>query len=236
MASKKPAKHLKRIPKAEAVLRAKPKPKPIAKKPVAPKKKPAKRRNIHLPLRSLLHKRVKKPVFYTIIACFLAVVAIVTFLQVRTSVLQTNQLLEAASTRANDSFLFAKKEAELVRIIGTKLERRSEIINYQSAPADLRAFAEADYRTFKANCVVDKKIDGTVRYKIENVPYDSFARITRTCNGGTDTVLLKKFDTWAVIFSGNVLPPCTLTNDLDVPQGIAYYCTYDGVSYINPNP
>ena len=235
MATKKPRSAKKQSIKPEAIIRATPKRRIAAPKP--PQKKPTKKqRRVHIPLRAFLHKRVKKPIFYSIVACFVAIVSVVTFMQVRTAVTNTSDLLAAASQRANDSFLFAKKEADLVRIIGTKLERRSEIVNYQSAPADLRAFADADYRSFKANCITDKKIVGTVRYKIENVPYDSFARITRTCNGGTDTVLLKKFDTWAVIFSGNVQPPCTLTNDLDVPQGIAYYCTYDGISYINPNP
>ena len=221
--------------KPEAILRAHPKKRVV--KPVKQKKKPAKKpKAVHIPVRKLLNKRVRRKVFYPVIAIILAIVVVITFLQVRASILDTNALLTAASSHANDSYVIAKKEADLVKIIGTKLQRRSEIVNYQSAPADLRAFADTDYRTFKSSCITDNKINGEVRYEISSVEYDKFAVVKRTCNGGTDTVILEKFDRWAVIFSGNVYPPCTLTNDLDVPQGASYYCMYDGVKYINPNP
>jgi hypothetical protein len=93
-----------------------------------------------------------------------------------------------------------------------------------------------DYKVFKKQCTVNDKISSDVGYELHSVIYDSYAVVKRTCNG-TDTAILKKFgSTWAIAFSGNVLPPCTVTNDLDIPQGASYYCVQDGVTYVNPNP
>lgn len=221
--------------KPEVVLRARPKKIEVIKP--KPKKKPVKKpKAVKIPINKWLHKRVRRKVFYPVVAIILAIFVVITFIQVKDSVANTNELLTTASSHANDSYIVAKKEADLVKIIGTKLQRRSEIVNYQSAPADLRTFADTDYRAFKSACVTNKTLTGDVKYQIYNVEYDKFAVIKRTCNGGTDTVILEKFDKWAVIFSGNVYPPCTLTNDLNVPQGVSYYCMYDGVQYINPNP
>lgn len=230
-----PKKKARNLFKPEIVYRAQPK-KP-ARVLVKPKKKPSKKsKSVKLPIKKTLNKRVRRRVFYPIVAIVVAFFVVMTFMQVRSSVTDTNTLLTGASSHANDSYVIAKKEADLIKIIGTKFQRRSEIVNYQSAPADLRSFVDTDYRAFKSACITDNKLTGAVRYEISNVEYDKFAVIKRTCNGGTDTVILEKFDKWGVVFSGNIYPPCSLTNDLNVPQGASYYCMYDGVRYINPNP
>ncbi|MFO0882455.1 MAG: hypothetical protein U0491_03320 [Candidatus Saccharimonadales bacterium] len=236
MAKKTPARSRTKVSfKPELVLRANP------KKPAQPKRVQNKTVKKHpksrpVPVKKILNKRVRRRVFYPVVAIVLAFFVVITFLQVRSSVAGTNALLTSSAKRANDGYVVAKKEADLIKIIGTKLQRRSEIVNYQSAPNDLRAFADTDYRAFKTTCIKNGSLSNDVRYEISNVEYDKFAVIKRTCNGGTDTVILEKFDKWGVVFSGNVYPPCSLTNDLDVPQGASYYCMYNGVRYINPNP
>lgn len=238
MATRKSPKKKKPAVRPEAVFRARPK--PVTQKP-ASKKQPLKKRHKKQlgwlkAVRRFGHKHVPRRLFVAIVAIVLTAAVIATGVLVQESVSQTNQLLTEAAEQANNSFLIAKKEADLVRIIGTKTKRQSEITNYQSASAGLQSFMNADYRQFKASCIANGSLPSDVGYEVTNVIYDSFAVIKRTCNG-TDTVILKKFDSgWAIVFSGNVLPACSLVNDFAIPQGASYHCEQNGVTYLNPNP
>ena len=224
--------------KPEAVLRAKPKTTPpLPKKAVArPKKTHHKKSHLGGTVRRLLKKRIPRRVFLPIVAIVLAGAVVVTGSAVLQSVKTTNTLLDKAAKQANVPFLIAKKEADLIRIIGTSTKRQAEIENYQSAPADLQAFMMKDYRQFKEQCIAAGALPDDVGYKVENVIYDSYAIIKRSCSG-TETAIAKKFENgWAIAFSGNVLPPCSLINDYDIPQGASYYCQQNSITYINPNP
>jgi len=206
------------------------KPKAVPKKVI---KKPKKK---HLGLRKYGKIRVRQSVFFSIISIILAIAVAITWVRVQESVRDTTANLDASARTANSTYVIAKKEADLIKIIGTKLQRQSEIKNYQSAPTDLQKFVTSDYKQFKQQCIANGKLSDDVGYEVSSVIYDSFAVVKRTCNG-TDTAILKKFgDKWAVAFSGNVLPPCSVTNDLNIPQGASYYCEQNSVMYINPNP
>jgi len=233
-------KRRKKVPayKPEAVLRARPKaaPQPVAVK--KPTKKAKKRRSVSFftRIRRFGRHRLPRSVFLSILGIILGTVVVAVGVYVQHSVHETNVNLAEASKTADQSFLVAKKEADLIRIIGTKAKRQSEIVNYQSAPSSLQAFMTADYRAFKQQCVANGMLADDVGYELNNVIYDSYAVVKRTCNG-TDTAILKRFgNAWTVAFSGNVLPPCSLVNDLTIPQGASYYCAQGGVRYLNPNP
>lgn len=220
--------------KPEVILVAQKKPALIVK-PAA--KKPQKH---HKPKKLRVAKyariRVKKPIFYSIISVVVAIAVAVTWALVSQSVRETNTTLNESSRVANATYLVAKKQASLIKIIGTKLQRQSEIQNYQSAPNDLQKFMADDYRLFKQQCIANGVLAGDIGYELHSVVYDSFAVIKRSCNG-VDTLIAKKFETkWATVFSGNILPPCSLTNDLAIPQGASYYCQQNEVRYVNPNP
>lgn len=224
--------------KPEAVLRAKPRKTLSVQKKIAapPKKTHHKKSHLGASIRRFLKKRIPRRVFLPIVAIILAIAVVVTGLSVLQSVRTTNTLLDRAAKQANVPFLIAKKEADLIRIIGTSTKRQAEIENYQSAPADLQAFMMKDYRQFKEQCIAAGALPDDVGYKVENVIYDSYAIIKRSCNGA-ETAIAKKFENgWAIAFSGNVLPPCSLINDYDIPQGASYYCQQNGITYINPNP
>lgn len=210
----------------------------VAKKAIPKKqpKRPTRRPKKVVHWRRFLRFRVRKDVFYSLISIILAFTMIVTWIQVRASIRDTNKNLTASSRTADATYLVAKKEADLIRIIGTKTQRQNEIKNFQSAPIGLQKFIASDYRTFKQQCIANGKLSNDVGYEVSNVIYDSYAVVKRTCNG-TSTAILKNFNgKWATAFSGNVNPPCTVTNDLDIPQGASYYCEQNGVIYINPNP
>ncbi len=235
MATRKSAKNNRKKVRLqpEEVYVARPKkvsvPKPAPKKKVK-KSKP----KVHI--KKYARIRVRRSVFVMVVVATLSIAVAITWIVVKQSILETNKSLQASAKTANGMFIAAKTEADLIRIIGTKKQRASEIINFQSAPVDLQKFIMDDYKTFKKQCTVNGKISSDVGYELKSVIYDAYAVVKRTCNG-TDTAILKKFGaTWAIAFSGNVLPPCTVTNDLDIPQGASYYCTQDGGTYVNPNP
>lgn len=223
--------------KPEEVIRAKKRvvvsqPKPVPK----PRPKPKKRHKKHISVKKIANKRVNNPIFVSILAIVLSIFVVFTWVYVSRSVKETNNNLDQASKSANGVYLIAKKEAELIKIIGTKMKRQSEVVNYQSAPDDLQKFVDADYKIFKQQCIVNGKLPSGVSYEISNIIYDSYAVIKRGCNG-TESTILKKFDKkWAVVFSGNIYPACSLVNDLDIPQGASMYCDLNGVTYLNPNP
>lgn len=234
MAQKKaPRKKLSIKPEEVLIARKKTaisKPQPAPKKAI---KKPKKKR---IALRKYGKIRIRQSVFFSIVSIILAIAVVITWMQVQASVRDTTASLDASVKTANSTYVIAKKEADLIKIIGTKLQRQSEIKNYQSAPTDLQKFVTADYKQFKQQCIANGKLSDDVSYEVGSVIYDSFAVVKRTCNG-TDTAILKKFgEKWAIAFSGNVLPPCSVTNDLNIPQGASYYCEQNGVTYINPNP
>lgn len=224
----------KRTIKPEEVLVVRPKQKTVirtTKKVAPPKKKRPKLR-----IKKYANMRVRQPVFKLIVVAFLCVAVAVAWFFVSESLRETNRSLDASAKAANGMFVAAKAEADLVRIIGTKTQRANEIINYQSAPKDLQSFVMSDYRTFKKQCIANGKLSNDISYELNNVIYDEFAVAKRTCNG-TDTAIFKKFDgKWALVFSGNVLPKCSLVNDLNIPQGATMYCSQDDIRYLNPNP
>lgn len=224
--------------KPEEILRAKKRSVGLPQKPLPKPVKPApkKRHKKTLSLKKLGQRKVKNPICISIIAIFLAIVVIIVWVLVAKSVKETNNSLDASEKSANGMYIVAKKEADLIRVIGTKLKRQSEVVNYQSAPADLQKFIDADYKAFKQQCMVNGKITNNVGYEVTSIVYDSYAVIKRNCDGN-DTLILKKFDTkWAVVFSGNVLPTCSTVNDFDIPQGASMNCEQNGVVYLNPNP
>jgi|GEM_PF-1122271 len=235
MAQKKTTRK-KRPLQPEEVILARAKPKSIT--PKAPPKKSVKKPKKHpIHWRKYARLRVRKDVFYSLISIVLAIVVVFTWMHVSESVRDIHNNLNASTRTANATFLVAKKEADVIRVIGTKLQRQSEIKNYQSATPDLQKFVSSDYRTFKQQCIANGTLSDDVGYEVSSVIYDAYAVVKRTCNGGTDTAILKKFnDKWALVFSGNVYPPCSTLNDLNIPQGASYYCTQNDVPYINPNP
>ena len=233
MAQRKAA---KKIPlKPEAVFVAHNKQTPAQKKPKVRKSKPKTNHKKSF-ISKFARTRVKKPIFYTIVSVVLAIVVVYLWIIVGQSVRETNVILDSSKKTASAAYVIAKKESDLVRIIGTRLQRQSEIQNYQSAPVDLQRFMTNDYRTFKQQCISNGTLAADVGYELSAVVYDAYAVIKRSCNG-TDTLIAKKFESkWATVFSGNVLPPCALTNDLTIPQGVSFYCMQNEIRYVNPNP
>lgn len=230
MAQKKPIKKSasKKIT-PEVVYVAKPK-KPVAtKKPI---KKTAKKSH----KKPLLLKRVNKHLFYSIIFIVGVVVTLFVWVYVATQVNKATVVFDAAEAVARNSGVNRSSDLQTVRVVGSDEKLKSEIINLQSAPPDLQAYILKDYRLFKQTCVVNGQLIDTASYELEGVVYDTFAKIRRECNG-SDSLILKKFDSgWSVIFTGNAYPECSLVNDLNVPKGMAYNCTQNGVTYINANP
>lgn len=224
--------------KPEQVIHAK---KRVIEKPQKPapklkRVKPKKNRNKHSLLKILFSKKLKSPIFNTIVMIVLVFFVILTCVIVSKSIKQTNILLDQSNATSNTMYLFAKKQAEIIKIIGPKQKRQSEIVNFQSAPKDLQEFVEADYKEFKQQCIVNGKLQDGVSYEISNIIYDKFATVSRNCNGAESSILRKFDKKWSVVFSGNNLPKCSLINDLDIPQGASMYCDQNGVSYVNPNP
>lgn len=224
--------------KPEEVIRAR---KRVTEKPPKPapkpkKQKPKKRHTKHHYVNKLFGKKLKSPVFYSLVIVILAFFVILTWVFVSKAVEQTNNSLDQSSATSNTMYLFAKKEAEIIKIIGPKQKRQTEIVNFQGAPKDLQYFVETDYKDFKQQCIVNGKLPDGVSYEISNIIYDKFAIVKRNCNGA-EMSILKKFDKkWSLVFSGNNLPSCSLVNDLDIPQGATMYCDQNGVRYLNPNP
>ena len=183
-----------------------------------------------------LRIRIKQRTFVVIVAAVTVVAIIITWLFVSQALKQADAMLEDAKNVAGSAYVAVKQEANLIKIIGSNRQRASEIVNYQSAPAELQKFIMADYRQFKKQCIANATLSDDVGYELSSVIYDSFAVAKRSCNG-TDTAIFKKFDEkWAVVFSGNIDPPCSLVNDLEIPQGASMYCAQDGVRYVNANP
>lgn len=122
------------------------------------------------------------------------------------------------------------------RIIGTKEQLQSEIINFQSAPDDLKQYLIKDYANFKSKCIVNGKLIGPATYQIAAVVYDSYAKILMDCEGEDSQILAKVGGRWAVVHAGNAAPNCNDVNSLSIPMGIAPTCTDGRVLYPNANP
>lgn len=230
----------KKQPKPEVVVKALPKA-TIAKpaKNVKPTvtKTSAKHRRRANSVKRLLGKRVRQPVFATVFSVVLLIAVVVSWAVVGDSLSKTYIMYDSAVSASAGAYSAVIGEARLLRVIGGDKQRADEIVNYQSAPVDLQKAIMSDYRLFKKKCMVNGVISGDVSYELGNVVYDAYAVARRTCNGGTDTAIYKKFsDRWSLIFEGNNEPSCILTNDLEIPQGTARYCYQDGVRYLNPNP
>lgn len=229
MAKKKPSAKVTKARnfKPEIVYFAK-KPKPIVvKKP----KKAVKKH--HRPLKI---RRVNRKSFYAIIFVVALITTVLVWTYVTAQVRQATKIFDSAQQITSNSALKNYKQLSVARAVGSDEKLKSEIINLQSGPADLQKYVLTDYRIFKQGCVVNGQLIDNTSYEIVNVIYDKFAVIARTCSG-TDKAILKKFDVgWAIAFSGNVYPPCSLTNDLAIPQGASLYCVQNGITFVNPNP
>lgn len=204
-----------------------------------PKKSPKKQKK-HIRKKNSIAKyfklRIKQRTFALIVASVAIVAIVIVWLTASQAVLQANKMFDSAQSVAGSAYEAVKQEAELVKIIGNNDQRAREIVNYQSAPAELQKFIMADYRQFKKLCIANGVLSDDVGYELSGVIYDSYAVAKRSCNG-TETVIFKNFNkNWALVFSGNIDPPCTLVNDLEIPQGAAMYCAQDGVRYVNANP
>lgn len=140
-------------------------------------------------------------------------------------------------TRATTAQLgYSKDMIKKMSLMGNDANYPNEIINFQSAPADLQEFVLRDYKAHKSQCIVNGTFAGPLRYEIVNIVYDTYARIEKEC-AGTDTLIVKKMSgVWTAVFSGNDWLECDDVNAFDVPQGIAYYCREGTVTYTNPNP
>ena len=219
--------------KPEQVIVAKKVAKPKSPPPKPTPKNHHKRRSL---LKSLFSKKLKPTTFVSIVIIVFVVSVVVVGIMVSKSVKQTNISLDHARSTSDSMYLLAKKEADVIKLIGSKPKRQLEIINYQSAPTELQAFAEKDYKEFKQQCIINGNLSANVSYEIANVIYDKYAVVKRSCDG-SELSILKKFDNkWAVVFSGNNLPSCSIVNDMDIPQGATMYCDQNGVQYLNPNP
>jgi hypothetical protein len=218
----------------KATSRSKNKPKKQSNKPKIVKSK--KRSKNFINFKKISRIKVNKFTIIFIFAVCLLVCVLVVWLYVAKAIKQTNQLYDSSIKIANNMYIVAKKEADLSRVIGTKDVRRSEIINLQSASNSLQRYIEYDYRNFKQSCMVNNKLPDNVGYEIVNVVYDSYALVRKNCQG-SENEILKKFDkNWSVVFTGNILPQCSMVNDLAIPQGIMMYCEQNSATYLNPNP
>lgn len=237
MAQKKRQANLKKPAlKPELVLVAHSAKTAVATKPKKSPKKSKKRNRRKNGIAKYFKFRIKQRTFALIVACVTLVAIVIVWLAASQAVLQTNKMFDSAQSVAGSAYEAVKQEAKLVKIIGNNDQRAREIINYQSAPAELQKFIMADYRRFKKQCIANGKLSDDIGYELSAVIYDTYAVAKRSCNG-TDTVIFKKFDNgWALVFSGNIDPPCTLVNDLEIPQGASMYCALDGVRYVNANP
>lgn len=121
-------------------------------------------------------------------------------------------------------------------LIGTKDDLKKEIINYQSAPQDLRDYATKDYYVFKSQCIVNGEFVGPTSYNIAAVVYDSYAKILMNCEGEDSQIVAKVGGSWAVVHAGNAAPDCNDVHSLAIPMGIAPTCTDGKTLYPNPNP
>lgn len=122
------------------------------------------------------------------------------------------------------------------KLIGTKDQLASEIINYQSAPTDLQNWVLKDYFVFKSKCIVNGEYIGPASYEINNVTYDEYAKILMNCAGEDQQIVAKVGGSWAVVAAGKAAPDCNDVNSLAIPMGIAPTCTDGKTLYPNPNP
>jgi hypothetical protein len=155
---------------------------------------------------------------------------------VTSSITKTLESYNSAQDSATSFMTVDKNQISTASVVGSDKQLQNEIINFQSAPDDLREFTIKDYRKFKSNCVVNGNLIGTVNYKIENVVYDKFSKIVRTCVSNETVILAKVSNNWTIVFSGNSLPECSLVNSFNLPQGVSYNCLDGLVTYTNPNP
>lgn len=147
---------------------------------------------------------------------------------------QSNNKLYADIQKQYDIDINEYKQKQ--KLIGTKEQLQSEIINYQSLPEDLRQWVLRDYAVFKSKCIVNGQFIGPTAYKIVNVVYDKYAKIYMNCEGEDSQIVAKIGGRWAVVHSGNTAPNCLDVNSLDLPQGVAKTCTDGRILYPNPNP
>lgn len=217
-------------PKTSKIVRVSNKPeqvyKVVAKKRIAPKKKVVKKHK-----KFTFHSKLSKKTVLIVIGIAL----LVAFIVLSISGKQMLDALQETKRPAGSLELSSQAAADL-KLLGSKSNYPNEIINFQSAPDDLQEYVLRDYTLHKANCIVNGQFVGTVRYEISNVVYDSFARISKDCNGADSVILSKIGGRWTVIVSGNDLPTCKDVNAFDIPQGISYKCRDGFVTYTNPNP
>lgn len=155
---------------------------------------------------------------------------------IKTAVTNTDNSYENSLNVAKSFLIVDSKKVQVASVVGSNYQLEKEIENFQSAPDDLKAFILKDYREFKGNCVVNGKLIGPVEYKLENVVYDQFARLKRTCITNDSAIIAKIGGRWSFVTVGNVLPECRVVNDLNLPQGVTFNCTDGMVIYTNPNP
>jgi hypothetical protein len=186
-------------------------------------------------------KRVLKPKFKLIsqrmLLLYLGFVLIVFALWfMYQSVNLTKSVYEASISDSNSFLAYDKSQIKTAKIVGTKVQLKNEIKNYNWAPADLQKFMLNDYKSIKKNCVVNGSLVGEVSYRLLSIEYDKYATVMRGCNGEQKSVLAKFSNNWIVIFSGNTTISCSVINDYDIPKIVSPICETNGVLYLNPNP
>lgn len=194
------------------------------------KKKPKPKKN---------HKTIKLLIKYKHITVLLFVIAVllgVAYWYINETIKSTTALYDNSVLVARSFLTVNSRDVQVASVVGSNEQLAKEIENYQSAPDDLKTFLLKDYRAFKGNCVVNGKLIGPVEYKVENVVYDQYARLKRTCISNDSAIVAKIGGRWSVVTAGNSLPECRVVNDLNLPQGVTLNCTDGMVIYTNPNP
>lgn len=143
---------------------------------------------------------------------------------------------DSSFDNASSLLAYNKDQIHVASVVGNRAKLISEITGFQSAPNDLAEFVLKDYKSFKKTCIVNGELTNEVSYTIKSVVYDSFALVSKYCGGSQNSILKKISGNWTVVFSSNLLVPCSMVNDFDIPRGISYHCQTDGVTFLNPNP
>jgi hypothetical protein len=232
VATKKPKKSVPKKVKPEMVYTALPKRAPRPK----PIKKPPKKRPHAKHVATKAEKRRQKRIINHALAGLVGLLLFVGGLYIITGIFKLERIFDESLRQADVINQIDEKAVKNARIAGSDGELQQQVVNFQSAPADLQKYVIADYRKFKNSCIVNDQISPDVGYQVVAVVYDSFAKVARTC-GGTTSALIKKFDSgWVEVFNGNVPPTCSLVNDLAIPKGLSEICIEQGIQYTNPNP
>jgi hypothetical protein len=180
-------------------------------------------------------KRTKKVVLHKYVLVSLGIISFITIVVVIVGINSTNNIFEDIKNDASSFLAYNRDQILSAGIVGTRKKLESEIGGYKTAPTSLKLFVYKDYKSLKKSCVVNNQLTQQPVYNIKAVVGEEFALVEKGCGSPIKNILIKT-DKWSLIFAGNTDIACNLSNDLNIPQPVAMYCSFDGKRYLNPNP